>query len=144
MTQELCNEAVQRAPWTLEHVSDQYKTQEICNKAVQGDPWTLEHVSDQCETQELCNEALQRDPEVPEYIPDWFVTLKKMWYEEFDDDDENIMWRDAYIKRKAQKAKIKEKLMPAAWHPDRWWNWCVTEDEKKELEIFCTLCPSGS
>ena len=140
----MCNEAVQRAPWTLEHVSDQYKTQEMCNKVVQGDPWTLEHVPDQYETQELCNEALQRDPEVLEYVPDWFVTLQKMWYEEFDDDDENIMWRDAYIKRKAQKAKIKEKLMPIAWHPDRWWNWCVTEDEKKELEICCTLCPSGS
>ena len=25
--------------------------------------------------------------------------------------------------------------MPVAWHPDRWWNWCVPEDEKKELEL---------
>ena len=21
--------------------------------------------------------------------------------------------------------------MSVAWHPDRWWNWCVTEDKKK-------------
>ena len=42
-----------------------------------------------------------------------------------------ITWRDAYIKRKAQKAKIKEELMPVAWHPDRWWDWCVPEHEKK-------------
>ena len=20
--------------------------------------------------------------------------------------------------------------MPIAWHPSRWWDWCVTEDEK--------------
>ena len=69
------------------------------------------------------------------FVPDQFVT-QKMWHEDFDDDDVLITWRDAYIKRKAQKAKIKEELMPVAWHPDRWWNWCVPEDEKKELEIY--------
>ena len=57
-----------------------------------------------------------------------------MWYEEFD--DVLITWSDAYIKRKAQKAKIKVELMPVAWHPDRWWDWCVPEHEKKELEIY--------
>ena len=25
-----------------------------------------------------------------------------------------------------------DELMPVAWHPDRWWDWCVPEDEKKE------------
>ena len=39
-----------------------------------------------------------------------------------------------YKKRKAQKAKIKKELMPTAWHPSRWWDWCVPEDEKKEAE----------
>ena len=24
--------------------------------------------------------------------------------------------------------------MPIAWHPDRWWNWCMLEDEKKEID----------
>ena len=37
-------------------------------------------------------------------------------------------------KRKAQKAKIKENLLSIAWHPSRWWDWCVPEDEKKETE----------
>ena len=36
-----------------------------------------------------------------------------------------------YKKRKAQKAKIKEGLLPIAWHPSCWWDWCVPEDEKK-------------
>ena len=36
--------------------------------------------------------------------------------------------------RKAQKAKIKEELLPIAWHPLRWWDWCVPEDEKRETE----------
>ena len=24
--------------------------------------------------------------------------------------------------------------MPAAWHPNRWWDWCVSENEKKEID----------
>ena len=29
--------------------------------------------------------------------------------------------------------------MPIAWHPSRWWDWRVSEDEKKETEIFFEL-----
>ena len=84
----------------------------------------------------MCNEAVQSDLWLLEYVPDQFVT-QEMWHEEeFDDDDELITWRDAYEQHKAQKAKIKEELMPVAWHPDRWWNWCVPEDEKKEREKY--------
>ena len=24
--------------------------------------------------------------------------------------------------------------MPVAWHPNRWWDWCVSGDEKKEID----------
>ena len=24
--------------------------------------------------------------------------------------------------------------MPVAWHSDRWWDWCMSEDEKKEID----------
>ena len=34
---------------------------------------------------------------------------------------------------KAQKASMKKELMPIAWHPSRWWNWCMSEDEKKRI-----------
>ena len=47
------------------------------------------------------------------------MTPQEMWYEDFDDDDDELItWRDAYIKRKTQKAQIKEELIPVAWHPD--------------------------
>ena len=36
-----------------------------------------------------------------------------------------------YEKRKAQKAKIKEELMPIAWHPNRVMDWCMPEDENR-------------
>ena len=27
--------------------------------------------------------------------------------------------------------EIGEELMPIGWHPKKWWDWCVSEDEKK-------------
>ena len=41
---------------------------------------------------------------------------------------------DAYKKRKAQKTQIEKELMPIAWHPSRWWDWCVSNDEKQDTE----------
>ena len=31
-----------------------------------------------------------------------------------------------------------EELMLVAWHPNRWYDWCMSEDEKKEIETICT------
>ena len=28
--------------------------------------------------------------------------------------------------------------MPVAWHPARWWDWCLSEDEKKGVEPIFT------
>ena len=28
--------------------------------------------------------------------------------------------------------------MPIAWHPKRWWNFYMSEDEKKEIEPIFT------
>ena len=46
-----------------------------------------------------------------------------------------IEWRNGYKKRKVQKALIKEELTSVAWHPSRWWDWCVLEDKKKRRKI---------
>ena len=29
---------------------------------------------------------------------------------------------------------IEDELMPVAWHPSRYWDWCMDEDEKKTAE----------
>ena len=67
------------------------------------------------------------------YVPDWFVTQQqvKLWHDDDDYDEIMIRWYDGYKKWKAQKAKIKEELMPIIWDQSRWWDWCVSEDEKK-------------
>ena len=36
----------------------------------------------------------------------------------------------------AQKASRKKELMRVAWHPSRWWDWCASEDGKRETEKF--------
>ena len=30
--------------------------------------------------------------------------------------------------------KISEELMSVPWYPKIWWNFCVSEDEKKEID----------
>ena len=40
-----------------------------------------------------------------------------------------------YLKKtKHIKKELNEELMPVAWHPKRWWNFCMWKDEKKETE----------
>ena len=68
-----------------------------------------------------------------------------MWYDDYYDDDDGhwdnddnkhkfFEWYDGYKKWKAQKTKIKKELMPIVWHPSRWWDWCVPENEKQETQ----------
>ena len=38
--------------------------------------------------------------------------------------------------REAQKAQIKEELMPITLHPSRWWEQYVSEDQKKPAETL--------
>ena len=69
-----------------------------------------------------------------QFVPDWFVTQQQIdiWYDDnyVYSDNAMIKWYNGYKKRKAQKAKIKEELLPIAWHPDRAKDWCMPEDRK--------------
>ena len=46
------------------------------------------------------------------------------------------VWLDVVNIKNAKlfKKGIVEELIPIVWHPKRWWNFCMTEDEKKEIE----------
>ena len=73
-----------------------------------------------------------------QFVPDWFVTQQQtdIWHDDdyVYNDNEMIKWYNGYKKPKTQKAKIKDELMPIAWHPDHVMDWCMSEDEKKETE----------
>ena len=47
---------------------------------------------------------------------------------------ELIEWYQGHQKRKAHKSKIKEEVLPIAWHPDCVMDWCMSEDKEKEIE----------
>ena len=122
--------------WQLKDVPDQYKMQETCDKAVCVDPWSLGDVPDNLKKQEICDKAVRGDPSSLQFITDWFVTKEDidLWHDYVYSDWGVSKLYDGYQKRKAQKASIKEELVPIASNPSRWWDWCVPEDEKKETE----------
>ena len=42
------------------------------------------------------------------------------------------------LKHAKHLKKISEELMPIAWNPKRWWNFCMLEVEKKQTEPIFT------
>ena len=149
--QEMCEKAVEKNPWGMKYVPDRRKTQEVFNKAVAHNSYLLGHLPDHFKSQEMCEKAVGIDPSLLGNTPDWFMIQSerlKIWYDDYHDDDELGKWLDVYQKRKVQKSQIKKELMLIAWHPSRWWDWCLDEDEKKETEncrhkygLFCVWWP---
>ena len=43
-------------------------------------------------------------------------------------------WHIKFEKCKALKKELNEELMPIVWRPKRWWDFCTSEDEKKQIE----------
>ena len=148
-TQEMCIKAAKVDPWLLGYVHDHFKTQEMCIKAVWLGPTFLQLVLDHFKIRGMCEIAVKKRSWALKLVPDWFVTQGqiKLWHDDYYNDapgrlceDKFFEWYDGYQKRKVQRASIKEELLPIAWHPLRWWDWCVPEDEKKETEkLFLTI-----
>ena len=52
-----------------------------------------------------------------------------------------LAWHIKFQNAKNLKRKTSEEIMPIAWHPKRWWNFCMSEDEKNKMEpIFTEKC----
>ena len=120
-TQEMCDKVVEEDPYTLRFFPISLKTQNMCERAVEKDPYALEYVFMDLITQEMCNKGVKIWPWLLIYVPHHYMRLQEMWGEDYSHvvtpipwgyDDKLIGWRNGYEKRKAQKAEIKEKLMP--------------------------------
>ena len=143
-TQEMCIKALEVDPWSFKYVPDNLRTWEVCEKAVNIEPWLLVYLPDNLRTQgmqEMYDKARRDYLSYWLLVPDFFATEKqyKLWHANnrffgWWYDYMFIEWYEDHKKRKAQKPKIKEELMPIAWHPLRWWDWCVPEDGKRETE----------
>ena len=134
-TQEMRNEAMCVEPYSSAFVPNCFNTQKMCDKAIEIDPFTLWYVSDNLKTQEMCIREFEVGLGLLKFVDDWFVTQQQIniWCDddEYRDDDGLIEWYNGYQKRKAQKTKVKEELLPISWHPNRVMEWCISEDEKK-------------
>ena len=142
-TAEMRIEALRMVLYPLPYVPDQCKTLEICEKAVEDDPWLLKYVPDHFKTQEICERPVEEDLSSLQYVPDMFVTQEQidLWYDDseyYDDKDEDnfFKWYHSYKKQKTQKASIKEEFLPIAWHPSKYWDWYMSEDEKRDTEVL--------
>ena len=45
-----------------------------------------------------------------------------------------MAWHIKFRKHKECKKGLSKELIPVAWHPNRWKDWCMSEDEKKEID----------
>ena len=107
----------------------------MCDVAVWMEPLSLAYVPNCLKTLKMCDKAVRKKHLSLLFAPDWFVTQQQVKYLRDDNDDwydnKLIECYEGYQKRKAQKAKIKEEFLRIVWHPSRWWDWCIPEDEKK-------------
>ena len=123
------SEIMRTKPDAFHRIPDHFKTQKMCIKAVGVDPFFLELITDHFKTQEICDKAVKEDFSSLQFVSDWFVTREWMWMwyyyydgDHWDDEDFFFERYDSYKKWKAQKASVKEELLPIAWHPSRWWD----------------------
>ena len=113
----------------MAYVLDNLKDQGIFERVVEENPQLLKYVPDRFKTREICNAVVMEDALLLRYVTDWFVTQQQVKW-----DERLIKWYNGYQKCKTQKAKLKEELLPIAWHPSRYWYWCISEAEKREIE----------
>ena len=67
------------------------------------------------------------------------INLDNNFDNNVDEDDTIILirhlaWHIKSGKQKELKKLLSEELMPVAWYPNRWWDWCRLKDEKKEKD----------
>ena len=157
MTQEICDKAVLQ-PFMQKFSPNIYRTQEMCDKADDSYLLTVKFVPDwfvmSKMLKKLDNSVFSNDDvffhDVDSVITflssdmacntiDLILTLMMIFLMKkilkllfmLDFRLDIIDSSDA-----KHKEKVSKKLMPVVWHPTRCWDWCLSEDEKKEIESF--------
>ena len=142
--------------FSLRYVPDQYKTQQMCDKVVGDCIPALKFVPDWFVARKMIKilfTALYTEENILYFNEDSGnvvficivmgilnrdlnnINLDNTNYHEDDPDTIIVRLFTWHIKFEKHKKDLSEDLMPIAWHPKRWWNFCVSEDEKKEIEI---------
>ena len=72
----MCKHAVEKLPYLLRYVPDQYKTQQMCDKVNLENGGTLKSIPYCYKNQEMCNKAVENYPHALEFVPECYNTQK--------------------------------------------------------------------
>ena len=155
----MCERINSEIPFSLRCVLDQYKTQKMCNKAVHDCLAALKLAPDWFVTRKMIKKiftVLYVDENILYFngdssnvvfnynetsIRNIDLNCIKLGDNNFDKDDPEIIimsdfWQGIsnLKKRKAFKKELNKELMPVGWHPNRWWDWRMSQNEKRETD----------
>ena len=159
-TQIMFDSVVSDNASSIVYCPDKYKTRKLCDKAVDDCLAALKLVPDWFVTSEiiknlftdlyadentLCLNESSGDAEFNcNGMGILNIDLNNIDLDNnFDEDDPDtiiairlLAWYIKFEKLKELKKELSEELMLVAWHPSRWWDWCMSEDEKKEIDLM--------
>ena len=73
---EICKNAVNKLPFVIRYVPDQYKTEEIYDKVILENDGRLRFVPDCYKNQKMYDKAVDNDDHALEFVPDCYKTPK--------------------------------------------------------------------
>ena len=157
-TQVMCDRAVSADPFLIVYCPGKYIIQKMCDEAVDDSLATLKLIPDWFVASKMIKKiftALYADENILYFNEDsgsvvyncsemgmYNIDLNNINLDnDFDEDDSDtiilirlLAQHIKFEKCKALEKELCEESMCVAWHPNRWWNWCVSEDEKKEID----------
>ena len=158
----MCDRVVSEDPFFILYCPDKYIDQKVCDEAVDDSLATLKLIPDWFVTSKMIKKlftALYADENILYFDEDFDnvafncngmgildIDLNNINLDntiDKDDPDTIILIRllachIKFEKSKALKKIISEELMPVAWHSKKWLNFCMSENEKKEIELILT------
>ena len=158
ITQRMCDKAVDEDLFLIVYCPDKYVTQKMCDEIVDYSLTLLKLIPNWFVTSKMIIKpftALYADQNICYFNEDSGeaafscsemgivdIDLNNISLgDKFDEDDPDtiilmrgLAWHIKFRKREEHKKELREELIPVAWHPNRWWDWCMSEDEKNEID----------
>jgi len=144
-TREICEYVVNKDAEMFQYVPDRLVTTPMCKDAVFDDLRNLRFVPDHI-IPDVCGSVMQdiKDfEEEVEKVADLIMQAAErgmqaierldIYWEKEIEDTENVFEWARKCQHKNKFNGIHAELLPVAWHPDRHWDWCMSEDEKSEI-----------
>ena len=157
-TQEMRDRVVSQDPFLILYCPNQHKTQKMWDKAVDDPLGALKLMPYWFVTNKMIKKlftALYADENILYFNEDsgnvvfscnemgiLNIDLNNINLDHnFDADDSDtiilirlLVWQIKFEERKELKRDLNEELMLVAWHPKRWWDFSLSEDDKKEID----------